>query len=105
MADPNEFDEFLSQVDKEKDQEEPPIERNLWMRLFYMILIAVMLSVASTVLGVMTIIQFVIMLFNKGEPNENIAGFGTDLGIWIAKSARYQTADSETKPWPWSQLD
>jgi len=27
------------------------------------------------------------------------------LGIWIAKAARYQTAASEMRPWPWSEVD
>ena len=75
------------------------------MRLLYMILIAIMISVAQTVLGVVTVIQFVVMLINKGEPNERLAEFGTDLGIWIAKAARFQTAASEVKPWPWTELD
>ena len=29
----------------------------------------------------------------------------TDLGIWVAKAARYQTAASNVKPWPWTELD
>ena len=79
-------------------QDEPDAKENLGMRLLYMILIAIMISVAQTVLGVVTVIQFVVMLINKGEPNERLAEFGTDLGIWIAKAARFQTAASEVKP-------
>ena len=62
-------------------------------------------SVAQTVLGVMTVVQFIIMLVNNKQPNERLAEFGTDLGIWIAKAARYQTAASNVKPWPWTDLD
>jgi hypothetical protein len=78
---------------------------SLWMRLVWMILIAIMISLAQTVLGVVTLIQFIIMLISKGEPNDRLADFGTGLGIWIAKAARYQTAASETRPWPWTDLD
>jgi succinate-acetate transporter protein len=78
---------------------------NMGMRLLYMILIALMISIAQTVLTVATVIQFVIMLVNNRQPNERLADFGTDLGVWIAKAARYQTAASEVKPWPWSELD
>ena len=53
----------------------------------------------------MTVVQFVVMLINNKQPNERLAEFGTDLGIWIAKAARYQTAASEVKPWPWTDLD
>ena len=70
-----------------------------------MVIIWVMLSVAQSVLTLATIIQFVIMLINSGEPNKRLGDFGTDLGIWMAKAARYQTGASEVKPWPWTELD
>ena len=78
---------------------------SIWMRLVWMIVIAVMLSASQTVLGVITVLQFVIMVFNKREPNETLAEFGTTLGVWMAKAVRYQTAASEVKPWPWTELD
>lgn len=86
-------------------QFDPEEKDGLLTRLIYVILIALMISIAQTVLGVATIIQFIVMAVSKGEPNERLAEFGTSLGIWIAKSARYQTAASEVKPWPWTELD
>lgn len=86
-------------------QFDPEEKDSLWLRLIYMILIALMISIAQTVLGVTTVIQFVVMVLSKGEPNERLADFGTSLGIWVAKAARYQTAASEVKPWPWTDLD
>jgi succinate-acetate transporter protein len=59
-----------------------------------MLLIAFMLSISQTVLTVLTVIQFIIMLVNNGEKNARLADFGTDLGIWMAKAARYQAAAS-----------
>lgn len=87
------------------EQFEPERTDSLFERLIYMILIALMISLAQTVLGAMTVIQFVVMLVNNKQPNERLAEFGTDLGIWIAKAARYQTAASNVKPWPWTDLD
>ena len=87
------------------EQFEPEEKDHLGLRLLYMLIIALMLSVAQTVLTVLTVIQFIIMLVNNREPNERLADFGTDLGIWIAKAARFQTAASEVKPWPWTELD
>ena len=87
------------------EQIEPEQPDNLLLRLVYMLLIAVMISLAQTVLGVATIVQFVVMLMNNKRPNERLADFGTDLGIWIAKAARFQTAASNVKPWPWTELD
>ncbi len=87
------------------EQFEPAQKDTLVMRLIFMVLIAFMMSVAQTVLGALTLVQFLIMVFNKSTPNERLADFGTDLGIWMAKAARYQTAGSEVKPWPWTELD
>ncbi len=86
--------------------EQPVAEKDsLIQRLLYMILIAFMLSFASTILTAVTVVQFIVMLASKGAPNDRLADFGTDLGIWIAKAARYQVAASEVKPWPWTDLD
>ena len=86
-------------------QDDPKERDSLLIRLVFMLLIALMISIAQTVLGVATLVQFVIMVLSKGEPNERLAEFGTSLGIWIAKAARYQTAASNVKPWPWTELD
>lgn len=87
------------------EQFEPETPDNLLMRLVFMILIALMMSVAYSVLGVIIVIQFVIMVINKRQPNERLAEFGTALGIWFAKAIRYQMAASEVKPFPWTELD
>ena len=87
------------------EQFEPEHEDNILLRLIFMLLIAFMISVAQTVLGVATVVQFVVMLINNKHPNGRLADFGTDLGIWIAKAARFQTAASNVKPWPWTELD
>jgi succinate-acetate transporter protein len=96
-------DKVLGRVTGEQD--EPATPDNLLMRLVFMVLIALMMSVAYSVLGAITLIQFVIMVLNKRQPNERLAEFGTVLGIWFAKAVRYQTAASEVKPFPWTELD
>ena len=80
-------------------------QENLAMRLLWMVVISVMLSLAQTVLTFVTIIQFIIMLVSGRQPYERLADFGATSGIWIAKAALYQTAASEMRPWPWSELD
>lgn len=86
-------------IDPERDHE------NMLLRLINMILIAVLLSFANTLLGIITIAQFVVMLVSSRQPNEQLAEFGTKLGMWMAKAAMYQTGASEVKPWPWTMLD
>ena len=77
----------------------------MWQRLIWMIIISVLLSFAQSFLWVITVAQFVIMLFNKRVPNENLQEFGTTMGVGMAKAVRYLTAGSEVKPWPWTELD
>lgn len=86
------------------DQPEPDKD-GMGLRLLHMVLIWIMLSLSQTVLTLITVVQFVIMLLNSGTKNQRLADFGTDLGIWMAKAARYQSAASEVKPWPWTDLD
>ena len=86
-------------------QPDPDEKDSIVLRVVYMVLIYFMIGIANTILILATIGQLVIMLINKHEPNERLADFGTDLGIWIAKAARYQVAASEVKPWPWTELD
>ena len=80
-------------------------DENMWMRLLWLILVAILISLANTVQFVLAVVQFIIMIVNKGKPNENLAEFGTALGLWFAKAVRYQSAASPAKPWPWTDLD
>lgn len=86
-------------------QFEPDSPDSMGMRLLYTILIAMMVSASQTVLGVLTVLQLIVMALSKGTPNRNLAEFGTDLGVWMAKAVRYMSAGSNVKPWPWSDLD
>ncbi|MDD9923787.1 MAG: DUF4389 domain-containing protein [Boseongicola sp.] len=100
MADDDE--KIMGRIQGEQPEAE---EENIFMRLIHMVIIWFMLSIAQTVLTFTTIVQFVIMLINNKQPNKRLADFGTDLGIWIAKAARFQTGASDVKPWPWTELD
>lgn len=95
-------DKALGRIHGEQPKTSPDA---MGARVLYMLLIWVMLNLAQTVLAVVTVVQLVIMLIDNRKPNERLADFGTDLGVWIAKAARYQTAASEVKPWPWTELD
>ncbi|MEM5467781.1 DUF4389 domain-containing protein [Celeribacter marinus] len=106
MADPNEFDHVMPDLGTEpRERPVSEVHENLAARILYSILIWIMMSFASTIIGFLALVQGVILLTSGKKPNARIAGFGTDIGIWFAKSTRYITADSETKPWPWTELD
>ena len=104
MADPHEFDDVMPENTSRRQPEEP-VRENLLNRLVHMVIIALMISFAGTIIGVLALLQFVILLVSQKQPNERLAALGTDVGIWVAKATRYQTAASEDKPWPWTELD
>ncbi|MDG1377960.1 MAG: DUF4389 domain-containing protein [Yoonia sp.] len=87
------------------DPDDDPHVESLWMRLVSMIIIGLLLSFAQSLFWLIAVIQFIIMVVNKRQPNEQLAEFGTTMGVWFAKAIRYQTAASEVKPWPWTELD
>ena len=105
MADPNEFDHVMPDLDRPQRGGPPTIEENMARRFLHMVIIWVMLSLAQSVLTLLTAVQFILTLINGSKPNERLADFGIDLGTWIAKAARYQTMASEEKPWPWTPFD
>ena len=104
MADPNEFDDVMPENTARREPEQP-VEENLFTRLIYVVLVWFMMSFATTIIGVLVVLQFVIMLVSNKQPNERIAELGTDVGIWVAKATRYLTGASGVKPWPWTELD
>ncbi len=80
MAEP-EDDKITGRIHGE--QFEPEQEDTMLMRLIYMLIIALMISLAQTVLGVATVIQFIIMLVSNKQPNERLAErTGLDLSVW-----------------------
>ena len=83
---------------EEPESYEPP--ENPWIRGLQMLVFAVLLEVAQWLLLVAALLQFLWLLFAK-ERNAHIAEFGDSLSKWLAGAARFQTAATEDKPFPW----
>jgi hypothetical protein len=83
---------------------DPNTPDSLWLRLLWLVIIAAMMSVAQTLVSLLTLVQLIIMATNKRQPNAEIAAFGKRLGLWLAHAARFQTAATDDKPWPWAPL-
>ena len=92
----------MNETDKPRADE--PLPREVWPRILWIVVIVFMISVAQTVLLVVAVLQVIIMLTSKGKPNEELADFGCLVGAWIAKAARFQSAASDEKPWPWTPM-
>ncbi|MCB2137098.1 MAG: DUF4389 domain-containing protein [Rhodobacteraceae bacterium] len=87
--------------DKPRDIGEKMRDKSVWMRGLQMLIVAVLTSFAVTLLGLSALLQFGWLLL-AGRRNDHIAGFGRGLSGWLAGSARFQTAVTEEKPFPWS---
>ncbi|MFN3954794.1 MAG: DUF4389 domain-containing protein [Pararhodobacter sp.] len=77
---------------------------SLWPRILWMVVIAVMISLAQTLLFAVAVVQVLIMATSRGHPNAQLADAGTLIGDWVARAARFNAAASEEKPWPWTPL-
>ena len=75
--------------------------RDLWLRLLYMILLAIAYSLAELVMTVVVIIQFLFILLTGGA-NEALLRLGQNLTCYIADIIRFQTFNSEEKPFPFA---
>ncbi|MDX1781469.1 MAG: DUF4389 domain-containing protein [Thalassovita sp.] len=73
----------------------------VWLRLLFMIIFAVLFGIAETILAVGAVLQFGFLLFT-GKRNEAIADFGDKLADWMRGVARFLTAVTEDKPFPFS---
>jgi hypothetical protein len=93
----------MARTDEDIPEKEPE-PREVWPRILWILVIAAMISVAQTLLFVVAVLQIIIMLTNNGKPNDELADFGAMIGAWVAKAARFQSAASDVKPWPWTPM-
>jgi len=76
-------------------------KRNIWVRGFFMLLMAFAFQVAGTVMFVVTVIQFILMLLNNA-PNERLVSFGSNLARYLQQIANFLTVAAEDIPFPFS---
>lgn len=94
--------------DIDEDRPSPSLdkpEEPLGLRLVYMLIIAAMISIAQSVLFLLAVIQFIIVLIDNRQPNPRLADFGSMLGAWLARAARYMAVATDAKPWPFREMD
>ena len=79
----------------------PENHSNIWIRGLFMLLMALILHVAGTVLFIIALIQFVIMLVSDA-PNARLVSFGRSLGRYLQQIAYFLTFANEEMPFPFS---
>lgn len=77
-------------------------KRNIWMRVLLMLLMGLAFQVCGTVLGIVTVIQFVIVLISD-TPNERLVSFGRSLGAYLQQVVRFLTFVTEDLPFPFNE--
>lgn len=72
-----------------------------WVRLVYMLLFAFFLYVASFVVGVLVIVQFLFALIT-GSDNRKLRELGGSLTVYIKQMLLFLTFNSEFKAFPFA---
>lgn len=73
--------------------------KSIWLRLFFMFVIALLYSVSRVVVGAVVIVQFFWVLFT-GEANEKLKRFGQALSTYTYQIVLYLTFNTEERPFP-----
>ena len=68
-----------------------------WLRLVFMLLFAALLQVASIIMWVLVVLQFVFSLIT-GQDIINLRRFGHSLSTYIYQTLKFLTSSSEEKP-------
>ncbi len=76
--------------------------RNTWLRLFYMLVFALLMGLAEFVLVFVVIVQFLTVLLS-GQRNERLLEFGADTSRYVYDIWRYLCFVSEEQPFPFGE--
>ncbi|MDX8403489.1 MAG: DUF4389 domain-containing protein [Mariprofundaceae bacterium] len=89
----------MSEEAMSDDLKEHVKDTNVWVRLLFMLLFAILYWVAEAVLAVVVLFQFLSVLLT-GQKNDKVLMFGAQLSTYVYQIFRYLTYNSETRPFP-----
>jgi len=72
-----------------------------WLRGIFMLLFALIYSVAEVIVFIVVLLQFLFVLFT-GQQNTRLRDFGQGLSIFVYQIVSYWTYNSEDRPFPFS---
>ena len=76
-------------------------EDNIWLRGLFMVFYIFVARVVEVVVVMVAFTQFFFKLFTK-SPNAQLTAFGESLSTYIAEIVRFQTFNTEERPFPFS---
>lgn len=85
---------------------DPELKKNLtatdqWIRLFFMVVFAIVGYVVQILIWIIAAIQFVITIIT-GKVNQNLHNFSNGLCVYAYHIIKYLTYITEEKPFPFS---
>ena len=86
----------MQEIDNDRQEME-----TIWVRGLYMLLFALLYSVAEIVLWAVVVVQFGYKVFNE-ESQPRLLELGASVSRYIYQVMRYLSFNSEDKPYPFS---
>lgn len=80
---------------------ETTAKRSMWLRVLFMILMALAFNLAATIVGVLAVVQILMTLISN-EPNERLCRFGSALGMYLRQIADFLSFATEEVPFPFN---
>ncbi len=74
---------------------------DVWIRLAYMALFALLIVVARIIILVVAVLQFLLVLIT-GRDNDNLRDLGQGVSKWVYQGLLFLTFNTDEKPWPFS---
>jgi hypothetical protein len=97
-----ESSEYLHEPSSQRPLEANIKSRSTWLRLFFMIVMAIAFAVSRFVMTVVVIVQFVHVLLT-GTVNEPLRSFGQSLATYMFEIVSYLTFNTESRPFPFDK--
>jgi len=87
-----------------EDNGGPSIEDHIkakptWIRFLFMLVFAVIANVVGIIVGLITLLSFLAVLFS-GEVNPRLRAAGDTVARYLSDIVRYLTYNTETRPFP-----
>lgn len=74
---------------------------SIWVRLIYMVVLAIAYAVAEAVVFVVAIFQVLAALIT-GQVNRPLHDFSANLAVYVYQIVQFETFNTEEKPFPFS---
>ena len=80
------------------------VSKKSWVRIVFMLIFVVAISLAEVILKAIVIFQLISSLFT-GKPNQKLIPFSTALSRYIFAVIQFLTYSSDIKPFPFKDWD